>query len=101
MNVFGGHVEAGEILSEALSRELREELGIDVGSCREIGSVIETDPERNGRNIYHFYVVADWSGEPSNASDEHVDIGWFTPAEALALEPIVSDSRAAIAAYLA
>lgn len=43
-NLFGGHVEDGETIQEALIRELKEELGAEVQSqdLTEIGSISES-----------------------------------------------------------
>lgn len=57
----GGGVEFGESLTEALRREFREELGIDV----EIGSLVlvcdSIDPS-GGRHILNVCFRCDWSG---------------------------------------
>ena len=74
----GGHVTPEESPRQALSRELREELGIDVrlpeGSSATI--LYEDGVE------FHLWVVGDWEGEVRNvAEDEHDAIGWFTRSE--------------------
>jgi 8-oxo-dGTP diphosphatase len=96
-DIFGGHVEPGEDFDAALIRELREELAIDVTEFTAIGSMIEAKPEVHGAARYHFYLVEQWSGEPSNACDEHERIGWFTPQEAVALEALTDGVRGLIA----
>ena len=40
----GGKVEAGETLEEALVREMKEELGVQVTDCREVCSTVFTYP---------------------------------------------------------
>ena len=77
-DLFGGHVEAGESLEEALRREAREELGVEIESSHPLGTV--HDPVEPAE-IVVFAVVA-WNGEPVNAApDEHSDIGWFSLGE--------------------
>ena len=77
-DLFGGHVEAGESLDEALRREAREELGVEIASFHPLGTV--HDPVEPA-DITIFAVTA-WRGEPANAApDEHSEIGWFSPGE--------------------
>jgi 8-oxo-dGTP diphosphatase len=99
-DLFGGHVEAGEGLDDALVRELREELAIDVTGFTAIGSLPERQPEIHGAARYHFYLVESWRGEPSNACDEHERIDWFTPQNAVALDALTDGVRELIAAAI-
>ena len=52
---FGGHVERGENLEEALRREAREELGIDVRTFRRLGQI--HDPKEIEPAVIHVYAV--------------------------------------------
>lgn len=74
-DLFGGHVEEGESAEDALLREGREELRVDIESLAPLGT--GWDPvERVG---YAVFSVASWRGEPVNAApDEHSEIGWFS-----------------------
>ena len=77
-DLFGGHVEAGESLEEALRREAHEELGVEIGYSRPLGAV--HDPVEPA-DITVFVVLA-WDGEPVNAApEEHSEIGWFSLSE--------------------
>ena len=72
-DIPGGHVGPEETEMEALARELREELGIEVTglSSRPLG-VLEGDDFR-----LTVWVVKSWSGSPVNrAMDEHDAISW-------------------------
>ena len=82
-DLFGGHVEDGESSEDALRREAREELGVELDSFRLLGTV--HDPAE--RADIHVFVVTAWRGEPINAApQEHTEIGWF-PAVELPLSP--------------
>lgn len=80
----GGGVEAGETLSEAVTREVREETGLDVEPVALAGEreVIVRDPE--GRVERHFVILCfatRWrAGEPV-LNEELDDARWIEPSE--------------------
>ena len=77
-DLFGGHVDKGESLEEALRREAREELGIEVLACKWLGQVYDPVEPSN----VHVYAVSSWQGEPTNAAlEEHTQIRWFNAGE--------------------
>ena len=69
-----GHLESGESSREAMTRELFEELGIEVITAAHLCTL--TDP---AESIQHFvYRVTDWRGEPRNLEPEVcAGLGWF------------------------
>jgi 8-oxo-dGTP diphosphatase len=103
----GGVVEAGEPLSEAVVREVREEtaLEIDVGTLAGHREVIVRD--RVGRAERHFVILcfaARWiAGEPV-LNEELDDARWIDPSELTAmrttegLAEIVASAIAQVAA---
>jgi 8-oxo-dGTP pyrophosphatase MutT (NUDIX family) len=75
---IGGRVEAGETLPEALTREVREEVGVRPVRFRLLGVVPEQRPELYGDALHHIFLVTGWEGgAPENVSDEHTEIRWF------------------------
>ena len=82
-DLFGGHVNAGESLEEALCREASEELGIEVLVHRRLGQI--DDPVEPA--VVHVYEVSSWDGVPVNAApEEHTEIRWFDAGD-LPLQP--------------
>jgi len=73
----GGKVEDGELLEEALHREIMEECGIKVAIHNMIGiyDAIERDPR--GRKITIAYYCVPWGDVKIVAGDDAEDIGWF------------------------
>ena len=74
----GGVMEPGESELGTLTRELHEELGVQIASgsashlCR-----LTVGPSEEPA-LLSAWLVRDWQGTPANhAPDEHDDIGWF------------------------
>ena len=87
----GGKLEEGESPSEALVRELAEELGIGVRQCRFWQSLEHSYAERGFRVRLHFFHVSLFSGEP--CLTEGQNLRWVTPAEALELGFLPADAH--------
>jgi 8-oxo-dGTP pyrophosphatase MutT (NUDIX family) len=74
----GGVVEPGESELDALTRELREELGvrIDTGSASHLCRLSVGPAEEPA--LLSAWLVPDWEGTPANAApEEHDDVRWF------------------------
>lgn len=87
----GGHVAPDESPADALARELREELGIEI-------SRLPSEPFatfRDGSEMrVQVWVIDRWVGHVSNrAPDEHDDIAWLLASELGGLQ--VADPRLA------
>jgi len=81
-NEPGGMVEHGELIEDAIRREVREECGVEVELKQMLWAKDRINPDGS-----HWFAVAYLahivSGEPSNAEPEkHERIAWF-PIEAL------------------
>lgn len=76
-DLIGGHIEVGESPEQALRRECREEIAIEVVTMRPL-QVNLHDPNLEP----HAFLVTDWRGEPTNAApEEHDTLAWFSLGE--------------------
>jgi 8-oxo-dGTP diphosphatase len=73
-DVPGGFLEPGEHPEEAARREIREELGVEIGSPRLLFA--ELNPLPDGTTVLDLIHVATFAGEPI-AGDDAAEIGWF------------------------
>jgi 8-oxo-dGTP diphosphatase len=82
----GGHIETGETELTALTREMHEELGVQIatGSATHL---CRLDAGRGEESVrLSAWIVGKWEGTPTNAApDEHDEIRWFQPGELPAL----------------
>lgn len=82
----GGKVEKDETVAQALARELKEEVAIDVLSCQPLIKIEHTYPgkgrDKEGRNkadksvCLDVFIVDNFLGEPS--AQEGQGQGWYT-----------------------
>ncbi|MDI3502413.1 MAG: 8-oxo-dGTP diphosphatase [Archaeoglobi archaeon] len=82
-SVPGGKVNWGESLEEALKREIREELLVEI-EVEKLAGIVESIYREDGEVKYH-YIIIDYfcrivSGEPV-ASDDALELRWVTMDE--------------------
>ena len=74
----GGKVEPGESSEQALVREIREELGVDIVVTGELG----TDDTAVGDRVVRLTCLrAEVTGALPIASTDHDELRWVTPTE--------------------
>lgn len=93
----GGHLEFGESFEEALSRELKEELGISPTSMRQFG-VFNTMFLPSSHHVQIAFIVETYDGTPVNNEPNRCSEIRFFPLDALP-EPIFASSLPIIEAY--
>jgi A/G-specific adenine glycosylase len=72
----GGKLEPGELLASGLQREIREELGVEVGIGEPLG--IYRHAYTHFRVTVHAYICELVTGEPENL--HHTALAWSAPA---------------------
>ena len=89
----GGKVEKGETVAQALARELKEEVAIDVLSCQPLVTIEHTylgkkDEQGNKKQdktvCLAVFIVDNFIGEPS--AQEGQGQGWYTLNELVTLD---------------
>ena len=89
-DAIGGKPDEGESLLEAVSREAREEAGIEPLDLTALGCFHDGD-----RADAYFFVTA-WKGRPSNREpSEHSELDWV-PLHEAAGRPLTPTTRAAL-----
>jgi 2'-5' RNA ligase/8-oxo-dGTP pyrophosphatase MutT (NUDIX family) len=90
-DAIGGKPEAGESLLEALSREAREEAGIEPLDLTALGCF------HDGDRADAYFLATAWQGQPSNREpSEHSELDWV-PLHEAGGRPLTPTTRAAVA----
>lgn len=78
-----GHVEAGESFTQALVREVGEEIGIRVALADvRVAHILHRKAEDGSERAEAFYVAEHWDGEITNLEPEKCDdLSWFRISE--------------------
>ena len=64
----GGKIESGETKFQALKRELREELGIEIHASQDLMLIEHDYPHAYVR--IHVSIIRDWSGQPTGCENQ-------------------------------
>src|SRR5918992_2960809 len=90
-DAIGGKPDEGETLLEALSREAREEAGIEPLDLTALGCF------HDGERADAYYLATEWKGRPSNREPaEHSELAWV-PLHEAGQRPLTPTTRAGVA----
>lgn len=96
-SAVAGFVEIGESLEEAAIREVREEVGVEIGDLRYFGS----QPWPFGRSLMVGYFGRYLSGDIQVDGNEIVEAAWFDVEHLPLLPPPLSIARKLIDSFVA
>ncbi len=75
----GGTVEFGEKIEDAIRREIKEELGVDIELIKFLGFTNHIIKEENQHWLSISYLAKITKGDPKNMEpNKHDEIGWFS-----------------------
>src|SRR5665213_2957273 len=78
--VPAGHIDAGELPSEAMIREAKEEIGIGLtkDDLKMVHTIFRPKMDNTGDRVDYFFEATRWDGEVINAELKKCDdLGWF------------------------
>jgi 8-oxo-dGTP diphosphatase len=86
-SVPGGGVELGELVTEALVRESKEEAGVVLHSPGRLAYVVNSTSQKFPSSVALFFECEDWSGQiaPADPDNEVLRAALFPRGEAIAL----------------
>ena len=96
-SALAGFLEAGETIEEAVIREVREEVNVEVTNLRYFGSQSWPFPNSLMIAFQAEYAGGDMRHDPAELADAQ----WFTPENLPQLPPPLSIARALLDATLA
>lgn len=91
----GGKVDPGETEDQALRRELREELGIEVNKYHRLFAAVDS-----GGYWFITFLVYDFSGEPYDHEKKGAVVRWVAPLRLLQLSCSFRDYNRDLFTYL-
>ncbi len=79
-NGFGGKVGVDENPTNCVRREVKEEIGVNLGDINKVAEITFlfpfADKEKNWDQVVHVYSSDDWTGEPTEG--EEMAPRWFS-----------------------
>ncbi len=84
VEIPGGHVDSNETLEDALRREMKEELGIEVERVRLVQKSLATATNGERQRIHYFHVEK-WNGRIESKEAEQVY--WESEVSNLSIVP--------------